>query len=171
MSDIDRSEFTEEHTAGLITHFAKRKKLFVTRTSLTFINTNYRNKIFFRNSSGSGVNCIILGIEIAPDLAATTSQLNQVSVRLHQGVTASDNGSGMLERNLWLGEATPNGIATYDPTISDTGNLISEQSNINSPIKMHPFILSSDDNFLLRIKVNDSNNGAIVNIIWAEDDE
>lgn len=171
MADISKNEITELGLENLLQHYMRRKRLFVSRANVTLSNGNYKRKFLFRNPSAANINAICLGIWITPDLAAATSQLNQIDARLHHQTTVTDNGSSIGEKNLWLGEADANCRATYDPTCSNNGTAISERSAINNTIHFPGFILSSGDNILLRLRVNDANNGAFITIIWAEDDE
>jgi len=170
MADLSLDEILEGANSTLRQQFVRRGKVYSNVGSHTFSGTSNEEKLIIRNISTSGVNAFIFEISVFIDVAATTSQLNQLSVFIFRNPTITSVGTLQTTRNQKSGASDTSHISIYkDPTISAASIIVSGGTGINAIATTNDLELEPGDDLLIRMSVNDSNNDAFVRLVWAED--
>lgn len=172
MADLSLPEVIETHTDNLKQHYLRRNTLYNAVDTVSFVSTSFISKMLIRNPSGSGVNAILFDISAYLVLGATTSQLNQINMRVRKNPTVTTVGTAMVEHNMSVDQAdAPNVQITKSPTISATGTIMYRKVGINTPIHVEPLILAPGEDLLIQLAVNTTANTAYIQVTFAEDDE
>lgn len=161
----------EDNAVDLRENFLRKSKLFHVNDQQSFSSTSLHDKMLIRNPVGSTVNLLILKLDIGLTLGALTNQMNTIKVRVRRNPVFSSNGSALVAYNLKFDEAGPaHALIFENPTPSNTGNTVQRLIGINSEhVKAVPFIIKPGEDVLVSERVNDPDNGAYINLTFAED--
>lgn len=170
MADKSLVEKLEQKAPTLQEHFLRRGLLYASFDAHTFSGATYENKVLLRNPSGSGVNCIFFFMDAFFDLAATTSQLNQVFMEIRRDPTWSATGAARATVNRRAGSSdTTNLLVNNNPTITALGTIVGGYGDINKTASEKGLILTPNTTYLIRLRVNVTANSIITRVVWAED--
>jgi len=170
MADLSIEEITESKLESLKEHYLRRGVLYAAIEAMTFSGTSLEQKLLIRNGGASGINAIIFEVTGMLDIAATTSQLNQIVVDIRRNPTVTTTGTAVTSSgNRKSGSSDSHALQLFgQPTVTG-GSAITGEICINTVAKTGPFFLEPGDDLVVSCRVNDASNSGFLQIIWAED--
>ena len=151
--------------------FLRNGKLFHVNDQQSFSSTNLFSKMIIRNPVGSPVNLLIFKLDICLTPGFLTNQINSIKARIRRNPIFSSDGSALTINNLILdGPAPAHALVFENPTTTNTGITVQRLIAINSEhINAVPFIIKPGEDVLISERVNDADNGAYINLTFAEE--
>lgn len=151
--------------------FLRDGKLFHINDQQSFSSTNLHSKLLIRNPVSSSVNLFIFNVDIALTLSTLTNQMNTIKVRIRKNPIFSSDGSALTIYNLKLNEPGPvHALIFENPTTTNTGDTVQRLTGINAEhVRAVPFIIKPGEDVLISERVNDADNGAYINLTFAEE--
>lgn len=151
--------------------FLRDGKLFHVNDQQSFGSTNLHSKMLIRNPVGSSVNLFIFEVDIALTLNVLTNQMNTIKVRIRRNPIFSSDGTALTAYNLIFNDPGPaHALIFENPTTTDTGDTVQRLTGINAEhVRAVPFIVKPGEDVLISERVNDADNGAYINLTFAEE--